>query len=435
MSDDNKFVPVTLTPLQAKMWSETRTALLWSQPAFSDIWYNLMLNRDGESAIFVGEGDKRCPVDAATNGKSLVIQPEKFFKKKLLERVFVGCHEILHCVYDDPAIMSELIRRGEIRYPDGKVLKVKQETLERAADMRIDAALVDAKVGELPEDATYDPALVSAEDTLIGAYRKLYEAEEEDKSKKGKQPGDGGGKGKGKGFDSHLKPGVGEGQTEEQAKSERNESEWQQGVAAAIASARAQGKLPGSLEALLGKVMRPNVDWKEHIRSFLMRNTGSQASSWNKLDPELMIRGIGAPGRVGFGAGLIVVVRDTSGSVSDDEIVRFGSEIGGVIDDVNPRTLLVLDCDARVNQAFECDDIEELQRKGVKGRGGTSFDPPFRWLEDEGLTPDTLIYFTDMECSFPISAPNYPVIWASIRKGYKTNPWGDYVDVPFRHTS
>ena len=442
MTLESKYPKVELTAVQKRMWTESRTAFLWSQPAFSDIWYNLMVDGDGEQAWFTD----KLPSCAGVNGKVLFINPAEFFKYTLNERTFILAHEILHNVYDDPGVGTAILRKGSITYPDGKTIKADEKTLQRAADMRINAALVESLVGDTPADALYDPALITSEDTLIGAYRKVYEdIEKQGGGGKGKQPGtqgsgqgkgNGQGKGDNNGFDNHLKPGQGEGKDEAEATEARNESEWAQGVAAALASARAAGKLPGALEKLLGKVLKPEVDWKEHIRTLLARNCGTDATSWRTLDAELMLRGIGAPGRVGFGAGCIVVARDTSGSVSDQELEKFGGEIGGIIEDINPRQLVVIDCDARVQQVFDCDDVEDLKRKGVKGRGGTNVTPVFDHVAREGIVPDTLIYFTDMEIwDFPRASPGYPVIWASIQKGRKNNPWGEYVDIPFRHKS
>jgi hypothetical protein len=47
------------------------------------------------------------------------------------------------------------------------------------------------------------------------------------------------------------------------------------------------------------------------------------------------------------------------------------------------------------------------------GSGGTDFGPSFRWLEEKGIYPQTMVFLTDLWCMFPNDAPNYPVIWAS----------------------
>jgi predicted metal-dependent peptidase len=438
---DEAWPKLQLSPIDARKWSETRTATLWSQPAFSDIWYNLMIDKDGTQAYFTDKTPGGC---AATNGKYMYINPADFFKseRNLNHRVFITCHEIMHAILDDPRVGAKLIRAGKVTYPDGKVIPIDETRLQKAADYRINAILVESKVGELPPDGLHDPSLVTHEDTLLGAYRKLYEDEQRSGKGNGK-PGAGGGTSKSNGpgdgkpdknFDSHMKPGEGEGKDEHQAEGERNEQEWATGVAAAIHSAKLMGKLPAALERALGKLLEPEIDWTEKLRTMLARRLGNSASTWNKLDENLLVRGIGAPGRVGFGAGCVYVAVDTSASITQEMMDRFMAETGGILDDVKPKRLVLLQCDAHVHEVVECDDVADLYRRKLKGGGGTSFIPVFERIEQDGDPIDTLIYFTDLLGSFPAQAPGYPVIWASINPGYKP-PWGDLVDVPLRKGS
>jgi hypothetical protein len=44
------------------------------------------------------------------------------------------------------------------------------------------------------------------------------------------------------------------------------------------------------------------------------------------------------------------------------------------------------------------------------------FRPCFRWLEKRGITPQTLVFLTDLWGTFPIGVPPYPVLWASTGK-------------------
>lgn len=426
MDEAKTFTEIKLTTAQDKLWTESRTATLWAQPAFSDIWYSLMVDAKGQTAKLTNE--KSIPV-AATNGKSIFINPEGYFKYSLDERVFINCHEVLHAVLDHPRMFMAFRKAGKIKFLDGTELPYDNQTLQIAADLVINAILVDAKVGKAPADACYDPSKVTADMSVLDAYRKVY--------KKQQQQGGGGSKGKGGlppgSFDTHLDPGEGEGENAQEAADQRNESEWQTGVAAAIASAKARGKLPAGLERLLAKVLQPEMDWTEMLRTALTRRIGNSGSSWNELDHHLIHRGIGAPGRIGYGAGYIVVGLDTSGSMTQAQMDKIMSETAGILDDVKPKRLVLVQCDASVHEAVECDDSGDLLQRKLKGGGGTDFRPVFDWIDKEGGTPDALIYFTDTWGVFPDHAPGYPVIWASLTKG-ATVPWGDYIDVPIKES-
>jgi predicted metal-dependent peptidase len=58
----------------------------------------------------------------------------------------------------------------------------------------------------------------------------------------------------------------------------------------------------------------------------------------------------------------------------------------------------------------------------ISGGGGTDFRPVFDWLEQERISPDLLVYFTDAEGRFPQCEPPYPVIW--LVKGKAPVPFG-----------
>jgi predicted metal-dependent peptidase len=59
------------------------------------------------------------------------------------------------------------------------------------------------------------------------------------------------------------------------------------------------------------------------------------------------------------------------------------------------------------------------------GGGGTEFAPCFDWVEERGITPQTVVFLTDLYGSFPSSAPSYPVLWAST--GRRQAPFGEVI--------
>jgi len=427
-----KLAHIELTPQQAKQWAETRTSVLWAQPSFSDIWYAMMIDKKGETAWFTDDS-ARCPV-AATDDRYMYLNPGSFFTKyRLGERVFICCHEICHAMFGHCGQLRGFLKRGIVVYPDGYSIPFDNDQFQVAMDMVINAILVESKVGDKPEDACYDANIVPPTMSVVDAYRKIFTRRKKDDGRDGRGDGGKGGSGKvggGRGFDKHFEPGEATGQTPDEAQGERNETEWRTAIAAAIASAKVQGTLPAGLERLFGQLMEPVVDWTDVLRTVVTKRLGQGGSSWSQLDSQLVVRGIGAPGRVGYGAGAIVCGDDTSGSISQDMMDRFHSEVAAILDDVKPRELYLCQCDAAVHEWVECESSEDLKRK-ILGGGGTDFRPVFDRVEAEGVTPDILIYFTDGMGCFPDTPPGYPVIWASITPlGQIEYPFGDVVFVP-----
>jgi predicted metal-dependent peptidase len=405
--------PCEINAQQEKLWSDTRVALLWHCPAFSHIFYTML---DTVGSKHVAMFTKDVPI-AATDGACLLLNPDTFFKYDLNERIFICGHEIMHCILNHLVQLHQFKRRGKIAYPDGKELKYDHELMNVALDLVINDCLIESKVGKFNPDWLHDPSIATSKDSGLDTYRKLF--------KDNCGPG-------GKGFDQHLAPGGGTGKDPHTATSERNQSEWTTAVIAAANAAKVQGKLPAGLERLLSEVLEPKVDWREHIQSLFARKVGSGSYDFRQLDRRLVVRDIIAPGRSGYGADTVVVGADTSGSIGQKELDMFFAEVSGILEDVKPRRVFLIWCDAAVNRVDELDDPSDLnviRAKGAPGGGGTSFIPVFEWMEENGVEPDALVYLTDGMGSFPAEAPSFPVIWGNIYPD-STYPFGDVVDIP-----
>jgi predicted metal-dependent peptidase len=408
---------VKLNAKQREQWDMTRSSLLWHCPAFTHILYSMMQSGD-DVAVFTD-----AVPTAGVDGVHMFINPEFFFKHSLQERVFICAHEILHAIWDHCGQMHMHKKRGQIVTPGGNKYPYTHETANVAMDLVINDLLIESSVGRFVKGGLHDKAFGTSTDSWIDVYEKVYK----DAKKGGKGPGGGGQQG----FDEHMTPGTGDGKSADKAQGERSEIEWGTAIAAAAASAKAQGKLPGALERFLGKILEPEVSWEEKIQAFFARKVGSGSYDWRRPDRQLITRDIYAPGRSGFGAGHVVVAIDTSGSVGQQELDRFFAEMRGILGDVRPKRVSVVWCDAKVHKVDEVFEAEDLNGLKPVGGGGTDFRPVFDWIEKEGLEPDALVFLTDGYGSFPNSSPRYPVLWGAIVKGVKY-PWGDVIDVPIK---
>jgi predicted metal-dependent peptidase len=192
------------------------------------------------------------------------------------------------------------------------------------------------------------------------------------------------------------------------------------------------GNMPGSIQRMVDEILEPQVDWREHLRMWIAGRIGARKDDWARpnrrrlvLDPIVIL-----PGKRGFGSDLVVCVVDNSGSVSNDEMKAFFSEMTGILDDCKPKEVMVIWCDwvvQRVDIASTLDELEQIRVNGSKGGGGTSFVPPFEYLAEKHITPDTLVYLTDMAGRFPNKAPNYPVVWCATTD--QKAPFGETVRI------
>jgi predicted metal-dependent peptidase len=80
-----------------------------------------------------------------------------------------------------------------------------------------------------------------------------------------------------------------------------------------------------------------------------------------------------------------------------------------------------------VHELYSGDSLKDGELPKLGGGGGTSFIPPFVYLEEENIRPACLVYFTDMGGSFP-DDPGFPVIWCSTTEGCE-GPFGETIQV------
>jgi predicted metal-dependent peptidase len=349
---------------------------------------------------------------AATDGVRFFYNPEWFTNLRPPERCFVVAHEIYHVIWQHCQHCKIYKRDGHI---DGVPFSSFLHNV--AADYVINADLVNLKIGLINPEWLYDP-LVKGTDSIVEIYKKLWKQQQAVPPNtpwvthgRGSQP-DKKAKEKGGGFDEIREPHVDPvtGNTDQ-----ISEVAFKEAIARAAQAAKAVGKMPGSFQRMVDEILEPQVSWKDKIRLTVLGHVGNRRENWatpNRrrivMDPIVYL-----PGKRGAGADLVAVWIDCSGSVGNREYDAFFSEVGGIMQDVRPRRLLVGWCDAvvqRTEWVQTLDEVYGLMRENVPGRGGTSFKPPFEWMAKEGVVPETCVYLTDGMGPYPPKT-TFPTIW------------------------
>lgn len=210
--------------------------------------------------------------------------------------------------------------------------------------------------------------------------------------------------------------------------------EWKMSIESARDHAKSVGKLPGALARVIDKLLEPVVDWRRELISLMYRVSGSDECGWERPNRRwLREYGVYAPGRVGHRIGTVVIVIDTSGSVSSVELKQFAGEMTSILADLNPEATWLLHVDSRVAAVDEIDDpmtLEHVIESGFKGGGGTHMPAAFEWAEKEGIEPDVMVILTDMGTDFGEPQP-YPVIWAGTTKAEAPHGYTIFVDINY----
>ena len=159
-----------------------------------------------------------------------------------------------------------------------------------------------------------------------------------------------------------------------------------------------RGNIPGELAELIHRLLNvepPKFNWKAYLKRFVGR---SSVVYTKKLRRKYNKRYSDSPGLKIKTKNHVCVGVDTSGSVSTNELKEFMNEIHHM--HKTGHKITVVQCDTQINS------IEEFNPKkdwGIKGRGGTDFQPVIDHYNKSNYT--ALIYLTDGEAYTPENCP------------------------------
>jgi len=212
--------------------------------------------------------------------------------------------------------------------------------------------------------------------------------------------------------DTHKKD---KSQSKEQTKQQIQEEMLQEQLLAQQAIALLEkefkkGEAPSSIERFFKMDYFGKIDWREELKSALDRYF---RDDYTLLPPskKLLSYGIYLPSSISQTFRLVIAV-DSSGSVDEELLGLFLSEINFLMSLVQNYQIELLVCDDKIHshKTFYTGDSLEVE---LKGGGGTDFRPVFRFVEENFDDVKLLLYFTDLEGTFPNELPNYEVKWVS----------------------
>ncbi len=162
-----------------------------------------------------------------------------------------------------------------------------------------------------------------------------------------------------------------------------------------------QGTVPGELADLIHRLMHidpPKFDWKGYLRRFV---GNSSIVYTKKLRRKYNKRYAANPGlKIKFKNHILVGV-DTSGSVNNNELKEFFSELTHM--HKTGHKITIAQCDTRLNSVKEFNPKKDWE---IHGRGGTSFQPVVDHFNENKGQYTALVYLTDGEAYSPENCPN-----------------------------
>lgn len=167
-------------------------------------------------------------------------------------------------------------------------------------------------------------------------------------------------------------------------------------ISLAVASKEA-GSLPGSVKKMFEEFTSSIIPWKAQLGSWFTSLGEEKEPSWSR--PNRRYSDGEYPGSIGdiCKLGKVHMFVDISGSISDEDINLFNSEVKFILEELKPEVLTVLFFDTEIHEVYTFHEGESFNRIEITGRGGTDLHCIQQRIEAD--RPDGVIVLTDLYCA------------------------------------
>ncbi|GAB4297810.1 MAG: VWA-like domain-containing protein [Oscillatoriaceae cyanobacterium] len=212
----------------------------------------------------------------------------------------------------------------------------------------------------------------------------------------------------------------------ERAKQKEIETYWRNALQQAMVVARSQnrGYIPAGIERELGALNGAQIDW----RSYLWRYLVQTPTDFSGFDRRFVGRGLYLEALQGETVKVFVAI-DTSGSIDDQQLRLFLSEVAGILTSYPHLQCQLYYADADAYGPYDLDPNSKIPPP--QGGGGTSFVPFFEKVIEnwDNYSTGVCVYLTDGYGEFPPEPPLLPVLWVVTPGGMALEnfPFGEAV--------
>ena len=323
--------------------------------------------------------DDWCPT-AATDGRRFYYNSEFVNNLPLKQLEFLVGHEVLHAVYD------HMGRRGN---RDPKLWNI-------ADDYCVNWDLVEQRVGDKIPVALYDSKYkgMSAEEVYDDLYENADKINIDDLMKRLLDEHLDGNDGDGDEGEDGDKPGNKRPRLSEAEKKEIRDEVKEAVLAAAQASGA--GNLPGGVKRMIKDLIEPVMDWRELLQQQI-ESTVKSDFTWARPSRRSWHMDAVMPGMKPGEQIDVVIGIDASGSITDNDLKIFLSEIKGIMEAYDEYRITILGWDTEVHNVatFTSDNLEDITTFTPGGGGGTDPHCVWNYLQANDIEPKKLIMFTD----------------------------------------
>jgi predicted metal-dependent peptidase len=171
------------------------------------------------------------------------------------------------------------------------------------------------------------------------------------------------------------KSGDEEGKLENIGESEQElEKELLRKIMTAYNIAKTIGNIPGEIERIIQEILKPQVNWKVILKNAIMKGLGKNVKRiWTRPSRKYPL----FPGKELLKINKVIVMIDTSGSISDKELQQFVSEVYSIVGEISDVTVILWDAD--VQGEFKLKRHSDVNKIKIIGGGGTYIYPVLKY--------------------------------------------------------
>lgn len=324
-------------------------------------------------------------VACVDNRKTMYINPSLFAVFSNAEKITIIAHECLHLALRHvaraeamraditlyniaaDAVVNHILSLHNMQLPAGCITP---QVIEEIIGGRVKAE----EIGKMSAEAIY----------------RLLEQQQD-----GKSQGEEGLRKFGRDLDTSRGRGGEDEEAEEEGSGEAGSEEdmdkyWREAVHNATVVAKTAGKIPAGLERLFG-VLRPKINWRRLLKQSLVSGMGSKVvSTYSRPSRKHQL----LPGLRRLTIHNVWCLIDTSGSISDEELNQFVSEVYGVARQFQA-SITVVPWDAQAYDIQRIKTPSDVKSIKIKGGGGTVISPVLHLVLKKMRSLDAVVILTD----------------------------------------
>lgn len=118
---------------------------------------------------------------------------------------------------------------------------------------------------------------------------------------------------------------------------------------------------------------------------------------------------------------------DVSGSIFEEEIKRFNSELKYIKDTFNPKKLTIIQFDTNIKSIITFEENDSFDKINITGGGGTDLHEVVDYVNKTDTS--AVIIFTDLYVDIPRKKINKPVIWVVSNSDKCSVPYGKIINI------